>query len=192
MTGTSTSAIAPPRPYRRLYIHTMGDHHREPFRPWAAERAENTCFDMSALKLSHRVPMGEIVIADAKRRGRPGETLPMSAAIITSRGMDCVFLHTPSEADYVKALWAYTANNPAVGEVIVCREYLMENKPFLPLPWPPSGRKSSNPEAEFSQKGHLLVPPKRHPRDSSYAILGKFDVRSWRPWTIRRRIPQGT
>jgi hypothetical protein len=90
--------------------------------------------------------------------------------IIPSWGMDCIFLRTPSEADYVKALWAYTAQNPAVGELTVCREYLMESKPFLPLPWPPSGRKSSNPEAEFSQKGQLLVPPERHPRDSSYAL----------------------
>jgi hypothetical protein len=95
---------------------------------------------------------------------------PCPLRIIPSWGMDCIFLRTPSEADYVKALWAYTAQNPAVGEVTVCREYLMESKPFLPVPWLPSGRKSSNPEAEFSQKGQLLVPPERYPRDSSYAL----------------------
>jgi hypothetical protein len=83
--------------------------------------------------------------------------------------MDCIFLRTPSEADYVKALWEYTAQNTTVGELTVCREYLMESKPFLLLPWPPSGRKYSNPEAEFSQKGQFLVPPERHPRDSRYA-----------------------
>jgi hypothetical protein len=171
MTGTSTSAITPPRPYHRLYTHTMGDHHREPFRPWAAERAENTCFDMSRFDA---IPPG--THGGNRYRGREAawearrKHSPCPLRIIPSWGMDCIFLRTPSEADYVKALWAYTAQNPAVGEVIVCREYLMESKPFLPLPWPPSGRKSSNPEAEFSQKGQLLVPPERYPRDSSYAL----------------------
>jgi hypothetical protein len=149
----------------------MGDHHREPFRPWAAERAENTCFDMSRFDA---IPPG--THGGNRYRGREAawearrKHSPCPMRIIPSWGMDCIFLRTPSEADYVKALWAYTAQNPAVGELTVCREYLMESKPFLPLPWPPSGRKSSNPEAEFSQKGQLLVPPERHPRDSSYAL----------------------
>ena len=34
----------------------------------------------------------------------------------------------------------------------------------------PSGRKTNNPEGEFSQKGQLLIPPERHPRDSGYAL----------------------
>jgi hypothetical protein len=100
----------------------------------------------------------------------PRKHSPCPLRIIPSWGMDCIFLRTPSEADYVKALWAYKEQNLAVGEVIVSREYLMERKPFLPLPWPLSRRKSSNPEAEISQKGQLLVPPERHPRDSSYAL----------------------
>jgi hypothetical protein len=45
-----------------------------------------------------------------------------------------------------------------------------ESKPFLPLPWPPSGRKSSNPAAEFYQKVQLLLPPESHPLNSSYAL----------------------
>jgi hypothetical protein len=68
--------------------------------------------------------------------GGPEKTLPMSAADNTLLGNG---LRKPSEANYVRALWAYTAQNPAVGEVTVCRQYLMESKPFLPLPWPPSG-----------------------------------------------------
>jgi hypothetical protein len=46
----------------------------------------------------------------------------------------------------------------------------MESKPFLPLPWPPSGRKYSNSDSEVSQKDQLLVAPERHPRDSSYTL----------------------
>jgi hypothetical protein len=171
MTGTSTNAIVPPRPYHRLYTHTMGDHHREPFRPWAAERAEATCFDMSRFDA---IPPG----THGGNRYRGCEAAwearrkhsPCPLRIIPSFGIDCIFLRTPSETDYVKALWAYTAQNSAVGEVTVLREYIMESKPFLPLPWPPSGRKYSNPETEFSKKGQLLVPPERHSRDSTYAL----------------------
>jgi hypothetical protein len=84
--------------------------------------------------------------------------------------MDRIFLRTTSEAEYVKALWAYTVQNTTVGEMTVRQKYLMDSKPFLPLPWRPSGRQSSNPEAEFSEKGQLLVLPERHPCDSSYAL----------------------
>ena len=149
----------------------MGDNHREPFRSWAAERAEYTCFDMSRFDA---IPVG--THGGSRYRGREAawearrKHAPCPQRILPAWGMDCIFLRTPREAEYVKSLWAYTAQNPAVGEVTLCREYLLESKPFFPLPWPPSGRKSSNPEAEFSQKGQLLVPPERHPRDSSYAL----------------------
>jgi hypothetical protein len=45
--GTRTSAVEPARPGHRLHTRTMGEHHREPFQPWEAERAEAVCFDMS-------------------------------------------------------------------------------------------------------------------------------------------------
>jgi hypothetical protein len=84
--------------------------------------------------------------------------------------MDCTYLRTPAELDYVQALWAYTAQNPAIGEEAVGREYLIARKPFLPLQWTVSRRKTNHPEGEFSQQGQLLVPPERHPPDTGYAL----------------------
>jgi hypothetical protein len=46
----------------------------------------------------------------------------------------------------------------------------MVRRPFLPMQWSPSGRKTNKPDGEFSQKGQLVVPPERHPRDSGYAL----------------------
>ena len=172
-TGTEASVCdtVRARPCAGDYTLIMGDGHREPFRSWAAERAEATCFDMSRFDAippstrggnRHR---GREAAWDARRRHAP-----CPQRIVPSWGMDCIYLRTPAESDYVQALWAYTAQNPAVGEVAVGREYLMQSKPFLPLQWPPSGRKTNNPEGEFSQKGQLLIPPERHPRDSGYAL----------------------
>jgi hypothetical protein len=170
---TSISDTTRPRTSKGCSIltTTMGDRHREPFRSWAAERAEATCFDMARFDaIAPSTPggnryRGREAAWDARRRHAP-----CPQRIMPSWGMDCIYLRTPVEADYVEALWAYTAPNPAVGEVAVGREYLMLKKPFLPLQWPPSGRKTHNPEGEFSQKGQLLVPPERHPRDSGYAL----------------------
>jgi hypothetical protein len=46
----------------------------------------------------------------------------------------------------------------------------MARKHFIPLQWPPLGRKKNNPDGEFSQKGQLVVPSERHPRDSGYVL----------------------
>jgi hypothetical protein len=60
MTGTSTSAIVPPRPDQSLHTRTMGEHRREPFRSWAAERTEAACFDISLVDATHLVTHGGI------------------------------------------------------------------------------------------------------------------------------------
>jgi hypothetical protein len=163
---SSVQALSPQLPLQ------MGDNRPETFRSWAAERAETTCFDMSRFDaIPPRTPgvnryWGREVAWDARRRDSP-----CPQRILPSWGMDCVYLRTPAESDYVQALWAYTEQNPAIGEKAVGREYLMARKPLLPLQWPPSGRKTNNnPDGEFSQKEQLVVPPERHPRASSYAL----------------------
>jgi hypothetical protein len=162
---SSVQALSPQLPLQ------MGDNRREPFRSWAAERAEATCFETSRFDAIPRSTpggnryRGREAAWDARRRNSP-----CLQRILLSWGMDCIYLRTPAESDYVQALWAYTAQNPAMGEEAVGRDYLMVRRPFLPLQWPLSGRKTNNPDGEFSQKGQLVAPPERHPRDSGYAL----------------------
>jgi hypothetical protein len=73
--------------------------------------------------------------------------------------MDCIFLRTPAESDYVQELWAYTAQNPAMGEEAVGIEYLILRWPFLLLQWPQSGQKTSNPDREFPRRGSWWYRP---------------------------------
>jgi hypothetical protein len=162
---SSVPALLPQLPFQ------MRDSHREPFRSWAAEPAEATSFDMSRFDaIPPSTPGGNRyrgweAALDARRRHSPcpQRNLP-------SWGMDCIYLRTPAESDYVQALWAYTAQNPAIGEEAVGSEYLMARKPFLTLQWPSSGRKTNNTDGKFFQKWQMLVPTERHPRDNGYML----------------------
>ena len=67
-TGTEASVCdtVRARPCAGDYTLIMGDGHREPFRSWAAERAEATCFDMSRFDAIPPTLRGKIIRLYAK------------------------------------------------------------------------------------------------------------------------------
>ena len=82
VTDASVCDTVRARPCAGDYTLIMGDGHREPFRSWAAERAEATCFDMSRFDAIPPSTRGGIDTADARQPGTPdGDTHPARSGL---------------------------------------------------------------------------------------------------------------
>jgi hypothetical protein len=84
--------------------------------------------------------------------------------------MDCRYVRIEEEEAYVRRLWELTAPNPPAPRMEVSAAVICQDRPLLPLRWPPSGRKTENPEREFSPKGSFNLPGENYARDSKYAL----------------------
>jgi hypothetical protein len=128
---------------------------RIPITTWASER------DVNLLSLDHvrfesvplidgrdgtrRREMSPQLAWEARRQHAPC-TIPISPAW----RRDCRYVRIESEEGYVRRLWELTAPNPRATSGDVSATVICQDRPLLPLRWPPSGRKTENPEREFS------------------------------------------
>ena len=147
---------------------------RIPITTWASER------DVNLLSLD-RVRFESVPLIDgrdgARRRMSPQlawearrKHAPCAIPISPSWRMDCRYVRIEGEEQYVKRLWELTAANPRATSGDVSAAVICQDRPLLPLRWPPSGRKTENPEREFSQRGCYLLPGEQYARDSKYAL----------------------
>jgi hypothetical protein len=143
------------------------------FPPWTTERDVNPrCFDRirfesvpTELRGDVRQHVSPQLAWEARRKHAPC-AIPVPVEL----GMDCIYLREETENDYVHALAVLTAQNPPVPEGDVNLDFICQSRPLLPLRWPPSGRKTVNPEKEFSPRGELEVPGEPYARDSKYSL----------------------
>ena len=147
---------------------------RIPITTWASER------DVNLVSLD-RVRFESVPLIDgrdgARRRMSPQlawearrKHAPCAIPISPSWRMDCRYVRIEGEEQYVKRLWELTAANPRATSGDVSAAVICQDRPLLPLRWPPSGRKTENPEREFSQRGCYLLPGEQYARDSKYAL----------------------
>ena len=151
------------------------DPRRIPFTTWASERdVALLCLDRVRFEsvptiggrdgLRRRV-MSPQLAWEARRKHAP-----CAIPIPPEWGMDCHYMRVDSEKDYVRRLWELTAPNPRSPAALVHPSVICQDRPLLPLRWPPSGRKTENPEREFSPKGSYNLPGEAYARDSKYAL----------------------
>jgi hypothetical protein len=84
--------------------------------------------------------------------------------------MDILYLRGVEEERYVKALSEFTANDPPSIDANLHPEYLLQSRTFLLRPWLTAGRKTVDPEREFTRRGHGQLPHEAFARDSGYAF----------------------
>jgi hypothetical protein len=105
-------------------------------------------------------------LAWEERRKHAPCTIPISP----SWRVDCRYVRIESEEKYVRLRWELTTPNPRAPSGDVSSTVICQDRPILPLRWPPSGRKTENPEREFSQRGCYILPGERYARGSKYAL----------------------
>jgi hypothetical protein len=156
----------------------MVDRARTPFKPRVEDRLLNpNCFDSqhidaipdrvsgrSGRGLQHRASSPQLAW-DARRRHPP-----CSIPIDPNWDMDSLYLRGFEEEPYVKALMAFTTAVPTRIIADMHPDYVLHSRPLLPRPWLISGRKTIDPEREFTRRGHIQIPHETFARDRGYAL----------------------
>jgi hypothetical protein len=74
---------------------------------------------------------------------------PCPIPISPSWRMDCLYVRIDSEEEYVRRLWELTVPNSRAPSGDVSATVICQDRPLLPLRWPPSGRKTETRSGNF-------------------------------------------
>jgi hypothetical protein len=145
---------------------------------WASER------DINLLSL-YRVRFESVTLIDGRdgtrrRAVSPQLSLearrkhaPCTIPISPSWRMDCRCVWIEREEGYVRRLRELTVPNPRAPSGDVSATVISQDRPLLPLRWPPCGRKTENPEREFSQRSCITSMESSMPYTCRAFLLGR-------------------
>jgi hypothetical protein len=95
---------------------------------------------------------------------------PCSVLIDSAWNIDTLYLRGIEEERYVEALSESNANDTPSIDANRHPEYLLQSRPFLARPWITPGRKTIDPEREFTRRGHDQLPCEAFARDRGYTF----------------------